>query len=57
MFAVDGEIALCGGGQPKQHFHGGGFTGAVGTEKTIDSSLLDVQGDIVDSCKGFVPFG
>ena len=37
--AVDGETALCGGGQPKQHFHGGGFTGAVGTEKTIDAAL------------------
>lgn len=34
------------GNQPEEHFYGGGFTGAVGTEESKDLAALDCQGEI-----------
>lgn len=46
VVAVDQDAAAVDGEQPQNHLDGGGFTGAVGTEKAEDFPFLYRKGDV-----------
>ena len=47
-FAEHGQFAAGGIKQSQQHFHGRGFTGPVGPQKTDDLTLTDLKINIID---------
>ena len=54
LLPVNNEPALCGGGQPQEHLHGGGFARSIGAEKAVNTAPADVNRNIVDGGKIFV---
>jgi len=48
IFPKNMATAAGGGEQAEKGLHGGRFSGTIGTDQTIDCSLRDGEGDVVD---------